>query len=185
MLTVRLDDVSLDSETVWRPLDEARITEIEQNIMEGSCLASPIELPVLIGKLGGQCFDAKACKLFNIHVANFLYCWPVEPQLTKGMHHSPHLVLFRMLMVCRIGDVLFSRRLAMPPLHLHSFHITAFPTSLLLVLAGGTAACHVCFRPLACKWCVGSCMFCSVGGLQCRPFICFPFTLPHFQPHFF
>ena len=95
----------------------------------------------------------------NTHVATFLYCWPVEPQLTKGMHHSPHLVLFRMPMVCRIVYVLFSRRLAMSVLHLHSFHITAFLTSLLLVLAGGTTACHVCFRPLACQSWVGSWMF--------------------------
>jgi hypothetical protein len=61
---VRLDDVSLDPETVWRPLDDSRVAEIEQNIMEGNWLASPIEFPVLIGNANGVCFDAKACQLW-------------------------------------------------------------------------------------------------------------------------
>ena len=64
--TVRLDDVSLDPETVWRPLDDTRVSEIEQNIMEGNWLASPIEFPVLIGNSNGVCFDSKACQLFNV-----------------------------------------------------------------------------------------------------------------------
>ena len=59
--TVRLDDVSLDPESVWRPLDDTRIAEIEQNIMERNWLAAPIEFPVLIGKSSDECFDAKAC----------------------------------------------------------------------------------------------------------------------------
>ena len=113
--TVRLEDVSLEPETVWRPLDDTRISEIEQNIMEGNWLSTPIEFPVLLGKSNGVCFDAKACQCWlaqgggthaqsNTHVANFLYCWPVEPQLTKGMHHSLYLVLVCMPMVCRIVD---------------------------------------------------------------------------------
>ena len=115
--TVRLEDVSLEPETVWRPLDDTRISEIEQNIMEGNWLSTPIEFPVLLGKSNGACFDAKACQCWlvqgggrcthaqsNTHVANFLYCWPVEPQLTKGMHHSLYLVLVCMPMVCRIVD---------------------------------------------------------------------------------
>ena len=78
---VHLDDVSLDPETVWRPLDDTRVSEIEQNIMEGNWLASPIEFPVLIGNANGECFNARACRLvnvgwcgrggFNTHVANF------------------------------------------------------------------------------------------------------------------
>ena len=115
--TVRLEDISLDPETVWRPLDDTRISEIEANILEGNWLASPVEFPVLIGKSNGECFDAKACQSWlvqgggrgthaqsNTHVANFLYCWPVEPQLTKGTHHSLYLVLVCMPMVCRIVD---------------------------------------------------------------------------------
>ena len=91
--TVRLEDVSLAPETVWRPLDDTRISEIEQNIMEGNWLSTPIEFPVLLGKSNGECFDAKACQCWlvqgggrcthsqsNTHVAIFLYCWPVEPQ---------------------------------------------------------------------------------------------------------
>ena len=65
-VNVRLDEISLDPETVWRALDDTRVAEIEQNIMEGNWLASPIEFPVLVGKSNGECFEAKACNLFNV-----------------------------------------------------------------------------------------------------------------------
>ena len=61
---VMLDDISLEEETLWRPLDEARVSEIEQNILEGNWGASPIEFPCVIGKSNGDCFSAKACQPF-------------------------------------------------------------------------------------------------------------------------
>ena len=63
--TVHLGDVSLDTDTVWRPVDETRVGEIADNILEGNWNVSPIEFPSLMGKLSGECFDAKACQLFN------------------------------------------------------------------------------------------------------------------------
>ena len=70
----------------------------------------------------------------NTHVANFLYCWPVEPQLTKGTHHSLYLVLVCMPMVCRIVDDFAEYAACEVVLHLCFFHNTAFLISLLLVL---------------------------------------------------
>ena len=64
-VTARLDEVSLDAATVWRPLDDTRINEIEQNILEGNWMASAIEFPSLVGNAAGTCFEAKACQLFN------------------------------------------------------------------------------------------------------------------------
>ena len=80
--TVRLEDVSLAPETVWRPLDDTRISEIEQNIMEGNWLSTPIEFPVLLGKSNGVCFDAKACQ-----------CWLVQGGAGVPMHKATHMWL--------------------------------------------------------------------------------------------
>ena len=60
---VQLTDVSLDPQTVWRPLDDARVGEIESNIMDGNWMASPIAFPELIGQASGEPFLAKACML--------------------------------------------------------------------------------------------------------------------------
>ena len=74
--TVRLEDVSLEPETVWRPLDDTRISEIEQNIMEGNWLSTPIEFPALLGKSNGVCFDAKACHLWaGVPMHKTIHMW--------------------------------------------------------------------------------------------------------------
>ena len=83
-VTVGLDDISLDPETVWRPLDNTRVTEIEHNIMEGNWLASPIEFPVLIGNANGVCFEAKACQLFNFGWCRGGQGYPCTKQHTCG-----------------------------------------------------------------------------------------------------
>ena len=115
-VTARLDEVSLDAETVWRPLDDTRVKEIEQNIMDGNWMASPIEFPSLIGNAAGKCFEAKACQLFN-----FGWCMP---------------------MVCWIVDDFAEYAACEVVLHLGPFHITTFLISLTHSSAGHLCFFH-------------------------------------------
>ena len=85
-VTARLDEVSLDAATVWRPLDDTRITEIEQNILEGNWMASAIEFPSLVGNAAGTCFEAKACQLFN-------FGWCRGGGAGVPMHRATHIWL--------------------------------------------------------------------------------------------